>query len=74
MEMQSTLRLIIILLLFDVSAALLTHSFSPIVIDYKMPYHNVANSSIEYVILYPASNVSLDEINSFIIAFYLIIE
>lgn len=76
MELQNTLRLIIILLLFDVvPAAILpssTESFSPIVIraKYEIPYHNITNSSSEYVFLYSASNVSLDEINSFTAAFY----
>jgi len=80
MEIRTTLWLIVILLLFDAASATilssLSQAFSPIVIEakYGISYQSFINSTIEYVYLYPASNVSLDEINSFVTAFHLIIE
>ncbi|XP_012233210.1 SID1 transmembrane family member 1 [Linepithema humile] len=66
MEMQNALRLIVTLLLFDVvPAAILpssTQSFSPIVVraQYETSYQNTTNSTIEYVFLYPARDISLE--------------
>ncbi|XP_071555084.1 SID1 transmembrane family member 1 isoform X1 [Temnothorax nylanderi] len=66
MEMQYTLRLItLLLLLHTVRAVALSStspSFSPIVIqaDYGINYTKTINATIEYVFLYPTSNISLE--------------
>ncbi|TGZ57665.1 SID1 transmembrane family member 1-like isoform X2 [Temnothorax curvispinosus] len=66
MEMQYTLRLItLLLLLHTVRAVTLSStspSFSPIVIqaDYGINYTKTINATIEYVFLYPTSNISLE--------------
>lgn len=84
MEIQNTLKLIIILLLLDAARAVTVSSsspsFSPIIInhhaEYGQHYKNITNATIEYMFLYSISgNVSSDEINSFIsISLLLIVE
>jgi len=79
MEMQNTLRLIAILLFLVAARAVAlsssSPSFSPIVIraEYEQNYNKTINATVEYVFLYPASNVSPDETNSFINIFLLLI-
>lgn len=69
MEMQNTLRLIAILLLLDAARTVASSSsfpsFSPIVIQahYEQNYTYTINATVEYVFLYPASNVSPDKTN-----------
>ncbi|XP_018401340.1 PREDICTED: SID1 transmembrane family member 1-like [Cyphomyrmex costatus] len=64
MEIQNTLRLITVLLFLDVRAmiSLSSPSFSPIVIEanYEHTYNKTINATVEYVFLYPASNVTLE--------------
>lgn len=67
MKMRNALELIIVLLLFDIAASISSPSaFSPIVIkaDYNKPEKNITNSTAEYVFLYRAADVILDESNS----------
>ncbi|KAL6432784.1 hypothetical protein ACFW04_006278 [Cataglyphis niger] len=63
MEMRNALGLIIVLLLFDIAASIsLSSEFSPIVIkaDYNRPNKNITNSTVEYVFLYSAADISLE--------------
>lgn len=68
MEMQNALKLITVLSLLDAirTVTISSPSFSPIVIEakYEHTYNKTINATVEYVFLYPASNVSPDEINS----------
>lgn len=71
METQHGLKLITLLLLLEVARTVAmsstSPSFSPIVIqaEYGTNYQKIINSTIEYMFLYPASNVNSDETNSF---------
>ncbi|KAL6257470.1 hypothetical protein P5V15_011040 [Pogonomyrmex californicus] len=66
MEMQNILRLMAIFFLLNaaktVALSFSSPSFSPIVIraKYEDSYPKIINSTIEYVFLYPASNISLE--------------
>lgn len=70
MGMQRTLKLIVLSLLLDAARAVVSSStspsFSPIVIraEYEQNYRNTTNATVEYVFLYPASNVSSCETDS----------
>ncbi|KAG5331301.1 SIDT1 protein, partial [Acromyrmex heyeri] len=62
--MPNALKLITVLLLLDAVRAvnISSPSFSPIVIEakYEHPYNKTINSTVEYMFLYPASNVTLE--------------
>ncbi|XP_012056983.1 PREDICTED: SID1 transmembrane family member 1-like [Atta cephalotes] len=60
--MQNALKLFIVLSLLDTVRTISSSSFSPIVVEakYEHSYNETINSTVEYVFLYPASNVSLE--------------
>ncbi|KYQ59051.1 SID1 transmembrane family member 1 [Trachymyrmex zeteki] len=64
MEMQNALKLITVLSLLDAirTVTISSPSFSPIVIEakYEHTYNKTINATVEYVFLYPASNVTLE--------------
>lgn len=86
MEIQNTLKLIIILLFLDTARAVAVSSSSPsffptVIQEYaeydEQNYTNlVINATVEYEFFYPTSNnVSPDKINSFVsISLLLIVE
>jgi len=64
METRNFLGLITLILLLDISrASSLSSPFSPIIIQakYEQNYEKITNATIEYVFLYPASNVIIYE-------------
>ncbi|KAH0946843.1 hypothetical protein HN011_008569 [Eciton burchellii] len=63
METRNFLGLITLILLLDISrASSLSSPFSPIIIQakYEQNYEKITNATIEYVFLYPASNLALE--------------
>jgi len=64
METRNFLGLITLVLVLDVlRASSLSSPFSPIIIQakYEQNYQKITNTTIEYVFLYPASNVIIYE-------------
>ncbi|EGI61710.1 SID1 transmembrane family member 1, partial [Acromyrmex echinatior] len=63
-KMPNALKLITVLLLLDAVRAvnISSPSFSPIVVEakYEHSYNETINSTVEYMFLYPASNVTLE--------------
>jgi len=59
--MQNALKLFTVLSLLNTVRTISSSSFSPIVVEakYEHSYNETINSTVEYVFLYPASNVSL---------------
>jgi len=59
--MQNALKLFTVLSLLNTVSTISSSSFSPIVVEakYEHSYNETINSTVEYVFLYPASNVSL---------------
>jgi len=64
--MQNALKLFTVLSLLNTVRTISSSSFSPIVVEakYEHSYNETINSTVEYVFLYPASNVSLKKTNS----------
>jgi len=73
METRNFLGLITLLLVLNIlRVSSLSSPFSPIIIQakYEQNYQKITNASIEYVFLYPASNVIIYETNYTYILFY----